>query len=212
MVKYKLTWNGNVPQGVPADYSTKVYKNIEGTDFGTYLSLGGLMKSINNSSTGVSTYRIDFSMLPDEGIYEGMSGKWYFKDKRDLAKMAEKTTYEYTGKTKEIAGVNCQEVKVVFKDEDGDHDKTEIIYVTKELGPKTNMTYYPGLEAFPMEFPIELTKELSVVISVSELQKGKVKAEDLLLESGYEEIAKEDFEEWIGRLQKAQGGGADDDM
>lgn len=57
------------------------------------------------------------------------------------------------------------------------------------------MTYYPGLEAFPMEFPIDITPEISITFTVVELQKGKVSQAELLLESGYEEITKEDFQD-----------------
>ncbi|MBO6117271.1 MAG: hypothetical protein J6P44_01870 [Bacteroidales bacterium] len=212
-VKYKLTWKGNVPQGVPEEWEAKIFKNLESTDFTTYISLGGLMKSISNSDNSTVTVMIDFSMLPDEGVYEGMSGKWYFREKVDLSKVTEKIKYEYTGNTKEIAGIQCSEVKVSAKSSEDGKEESELIWVTKELGPKTSMTYYPGLDAFPMEFPIDLSPELSVVFSVQECLKGKVSQADLMLESGYEEIAKEDFQEWMQKLQGAaqQGGQGDDD-
>ena len=208
-VKYKLTWKGNVPKGVPEEWSTKIYKNLEGNDFITYLTLTGLMKSVHNSDNNVVTAMIDFSMLPDEGVYEGMSGKWYFRDKVDLSKATEKVKYEYTGNEKEIAGVKCLEVKVT---EEG-KDEPEVIWVTKEIGPKVCLTYYAGLDAFPMEFPIQISPELTVTFAVTELLKGKASQADLMLESGYEEIAKEDFQDWIQKLIGAaqQGGQGDDD-
>ncbi|MGP1514650.1 MAG: hypothetical protein ACTTJH_01690 [Bacteroidales bacterium] len=215
-VKYKLTWKGNVPAQVPEEWEAKIYKNLEGTDFLNYISLNGLMKLINNSDNYMITYMVDFSMFPDEGVTEGMSGKWFFKDKIDIDKVKEQVKYEYTGNKKEIAGISCEEVKASsIKHEEG-KDDGELIWVTKELGPKVCMTYYPGLDAFPMEFPVELSPELSIVFSVVELQKGKVSQADLLLESGYEEISKVDFQEWIQKLQGAspQEGEAagDDDM
>ena len=214
-VKYTLAWKGNVPQGVPQSFEAKVYKNLEGTDFTTYMMMGGLMQTINNSSNLTTTYMLDFSMFPDEGATEGMSGKWYFKDKMDIEKVKENTKYEYTGNKKEIAGVECEEVKVTFSSEG--ESRSETIWVTKTLGPKVCMTYYPGLDAFPMEFPIDITKEISVTFTVAELQKGKVSQAELLLESGYEEITKEDFQDWMKRLGTAsEEGGAqgagDDDM
>ncbi|MBR1626423.1 MAG: hypothetical protein IJ681_04680 [Bacteroidales bacterium] len=215
-IKYKLTWKGNVQQGVPESWEAKVFKNLESTDFMTYASLGGLMKTINNADNSMVTYMIDFSMLPDEGIYEGMSGKWYFRDKAEIGKAKEQIKYEYTGKTKEIAGVKCEEVKVSAANPKEGEDNIELIWVTKELGPKVCMTYYPGLDAFPMEFPVDFSPEISVTFSVSEVQKGKVSQKDLLLESGYEEITKEDFQEWMMKLQGAAPQGEDnsddDDM
>ncbi len=199
-VKYTLTWKGNVPQGVPQSFETKIYKNLEGTPFTAYMMLGGLMQMINNSNTLTTTYMIDFSMFPDEGQTEGMSGKWYFKDKMDLNEETEGIKYEYTGNKKEIAGIECEEVKVTFKGATEDATKSENIWVTKTLGPKVCMTYYPGLEAFPMEFPIDITPEISITFTVVELQKGKVSQAELLLESGYEEITKEDFQDWMKRL------------
>ena len=215
-VKYKLTWKGNVQPGVPTEWEAKVFKNMEGSDFMTYASLGGLMKTIYNANNNIITYMIDFSMLPDEGVYEGMSGKWYFKDKADLDKAKEQIKYEYTGNKKEIAGVNCEEVKVSAINPKERENNTELIWVTKELGPKVCMTYYPGLDAFPVEFPVDFSPEVSVTFSIIELQKGKVSQADLMLESGYEEISKEDFQEWMEKLQGAAGqgetSGDDDDM
>ncbi|MBR1775379.1 MAG: hypothetical protein IJ759_07660 [Bacteroidales bacterium] len=211
-VKYKLTWQGNVPQGVPTEWTSKVYKNLESTDFINYISLNGFLKTINNSNNNMVTYMVDFSMFPDEGPTEGMSGKWYFKDKVDLAKIAEKIKYEYTGNTKEIAGVKCQEVKVIPLGSDAKEEDSELIWVTKEVGPKVCMTYYPGLDAFPMEFPMQFSSELSITFTVTELQKGKASQADLMLETGYEEISKEDFQEWMQKLQgAAQEGAAEDD-
>ncbi|MBQ7984693.1 MAG: hypothetical protein IJ250_03545 [Bacteroidales bacterium] len=204
IIKYKLTWKGNVPEGnLPETYETKVFKNLEGTDFMTYVSLGGLMKSISNSNNHMLTVMVDFSMFPDEGPYEGMSGKWYFKEKADMEKAKSKIHYEYTGNTKEIAGLKCEEVKVSAKSEESGKEESEVIWVTKELGPKENMTYYPGLDAFPMEFTIDLSAELSILVTVTECLKGKASQADLMLESGYEEIAKEDFQEWMQRLGRS---------
>ncbi len=215
LVKYKLTWTGNVPQGVPTTFEAKIFKNLESTDFTTLLSFGGLVKSITNANNNTISLMMDLSMLPDEGATEGMSGKWYCKDKINLEEMKGKISYEYTGETKEIAGLKCQQVKVISKDNDG-KEESELIYVTKELGPKVCQTYYPGLDAFPMEFPMELG-EMSVTLQVTEALKGKASQMDLMVESGYEELPQEDFIDIVKRLFGAMGqggedGGDDDDM
>lgn len=211
IVKYKLEWKGNVPQGVPGEWETKIYKNLEGTDLMQAFSGA---KSIHNSDKNSVIAMFDFSMIPDEGIYEGMQGKWYIKQNIDVAKLKENTTYEFTGETKDIAGIKCEKVNVTFKGGEDEKEQKETIWVTKELGPKTCLTYYPGLNAFPMEFPIQFSEEISLNMVAQEVKKGKVSQADLMLEDGYEEISEEDFQEWMQRLQNAQqgAGASEDDM
>lgn len=206
IVKYKLTWTGNVPQGVPEEWQTKVYKNLEGGYDFNMLMFGA--KYIANSDSKNFMILFDFSSIPLEGV----QGKWYIKEKISDDDM-KKAKYEYTGKTKQIAGLECQEVKCTFKekDENGETTREEIVYVTKEIGPKVDVYGYPGLDAFPMEYPIKVTNEINVNLTASELLKGKVKEEDLLLETGYEEITEEDFQDMMETIKQAYGGGGDDD-
>lgn len=207
LVKYKLTWSGNVPQGVPQEWETKVYKELEGGYDWSFLMLGG--RYIANSQTKNVMLLLDFSQIPLDGI----QGKWFIKNKMTEQDLKE-ATYEYTGQKKEIAGLSCEQVKCTFisKNDDGDTTRTELIYVTKEIGPKVNMYAYPGLDAFPMEYPIQLGEDLSVTLTASELLKNKVKEEDLMLETGYEEITTEDLQDMMQQLMKAMGGGDEDDM
>ena len=59
---------------------------------------------------------------------------------------------------------------------------------------------------------MQFSSELSITFTVTELQKGKASQADLMLETGYEEISKEDFQEWMQKLQgAAQEGAAEDD-
>ena len=210
LVKYKLTWTGNVQPNMPTEWEVKVYNNLVGQ---VDLSTLGLGRSIANSDNNVIMTLFDFSMLPDEGPYEGMSGKWYVKTKitdEKLKEMTKDTKYEYTGNKKEIAGIKCEEVIAVFKDADGAEVK-ETIYVTKELGPKLDLVTYPGLDAFPMEYPLKFSDELSVTFTASELLKGKVKELDLMLETGYEEISGEDLNDMLKVLFGGGEDGEDED-
>lgn len=211
LVKYKIEWKGNVPQGLPTNWDVKVYENIISKP--DMLTFGQLGSVIVNSDNKTQTSTFDFSMLPDEGPTEGMSGKWFVRVKmtdEDLKKVTDKIKYEYTGNTKEIAGLTCQEVKVTSKDEEGE-EQSELIYVTKELGPTVDLNLYPGLDAFPMEYPVEFSAELSAIFTVSDLQKGKVKDVDVMVDSGYEEISQEDFSEMMNVLFGTGGEGGDED-
>ena len=40
LVKYKMTWTGNVPQQVPQEWQTKIYNNLEGNIDLSTLGLG----------------------------------------------------------------------------------------------------------------------------------------------------------------------------
>ncbi|GEM_PF-1243303 len=212
LVKYKMEWKGNVPQNMPTDWEVKVFENtLSHADLATFGQLGKVIVNANNKTI---TYTFDFSLLPDEGPTEGMSGKWYVRNKIDdekLQKVLEKIKYEYTGNTKEIAGLTCQEVKCTAKDEEG-VETSEIIYVTKELGPVTDLEYYPGLDAFPMEYLYEVSSDLSATFTVVDLQKGKVKDVDVMIDSGYEEISQEDFSEMMKVLFGTGGEGDENDM
>ena len=55
-----------------------------------------------------------FSQVPVEGV----TGKWYIKDKMD-PKELENNTYDVTSETKEIAGKTTKKVNVTMKSEDG---------------------------------------------------------------------------------------------
>jgi hypothetical protein len=137
---------------------------------------------------------------------EDVSGKWYIREKMpDSAFTA--VTYNFTGKTKDMAGKTAHEVVATYKNAEN-VEETETFWACKDLGPSLEMMNYPGLNAMPFEYTVQYAETLSCTFTAVEVIDGKVKKTDLLLETGYEELTMEEFQEKIQILQEAMGGGA----
>lgn len=200
IVKYALTWEGEVPQGAPTSFEMKVYDNKTIFD-----DMFAGCKIITNAENKTTYSMFDFSQVPVEGV----TGKWYIKSKledKDFANI----TYEPTSETKEIAGRKVKKVNVTMKSDDGKEEK-EVIWVSEDFGPTMDLRSYPGLKAMAFEFPVDLQK-FKVNFKVSEIIEGKVKEADMLLPVGFEEVTAEEFKEIINILMEAMGGGASDDI
>lgn len=195
-IKYTMKWEGEVPQGAPTEFTIKVFDQQESFTFST--------PTLTNAENRTSYALIDFSQVPLEGV----TGKWFIKTKitdKDLSNV----TYTVTNETKQIAGKTAKKVNVVFKEEDGT-DKTESIWMCDQVGPKEDLSFYPGLKGMPFEFPVEAEK-YKITFTVSEIVEGKVSEADMLLPTGYEEITSDDFKEMLQEIQKAYGKGGDSD-
>lgn len=202
IVKYTLTWEGEaVPPGAPTTLEIKVFENQTAFD-----DIFSGSKVITNSTTGISYSMFDFSQVPVEGV----TGKWYIKDKLE-PKDLENNTYKISSETKEIAGKKVKKVDVSFKSEDGT-EKNEVIWICDEMGPEQDLRFYPGLKGMPFEFTVDVEK-YKINFKVSEIiEGGKVEKADMLLPTGFEEVTIEEFQEIIATLMEAFGGGGDSDI
>ncbi|MDR1005655.1 MAG: hypothetical protein LBL74_02165 [Bacteroidales bacterium] len=202
-VKYKLTYDGAVSPQAPSEFEVKVYENK--AKFTDMFASGATV--IANAAAKTLTMMWDFSQVPVDGV----NGKWYMREKVADSVIA-KTTYTFTGNTKQLAGKNVKEVVSVSKNDDGTEEK-ETIWACDEIGPTMNLFFYTGLKAMPFEFKVEM-KEAGITINftASEVIDGKVKDTDLMLESDYEEQSQEEIEEIFNALIKAMGGGGEDDI
>ncbi|MBO7277723.1 MAG: hypothetical protein J6U84_07165 [Bacteroidales bacterium] len=200
-IKYQLTWTGDVPQGIPSEYEVKVFE--EKTKY-MDMTMGAVV--ITDAQKKNVTLMFDFSQIPLEDV----SGKWYIREKVADSAFA-LVTYNFTGKTKEMAGKTAHEVVATFKNAEG-VEETETFWACKDLGPTVEMTNYPGLQAMPFEYTVQYAETLSCTFTAVEVIEGKVKKTDLLLETGYEELTMEEFQEKIQILQEAMGGGAEEDF
>jgi hypothetical protein len=200
IVKYTLTWEGDVPQGVPTTFEVKVFEQQS-----AFNDMFAGCKVLTNANNGISYALFDFSQVP----LEGATGKWYIKDKLE-PKDAEKVKYEVTSETKEIAGKKVKKVNVTFKEEDGTEKKEEI-WMCDEIGPKQDLRFYPGLPGMAFEFPVDLDKYKIVFKVIEIIEGGKVEKADMLLPTGYEEVTMEEFQEIISIIVKEYGGGQESD-
>lgn len=201
IVKYSLTWEGEVPPGAPTTLEIKIFEQQTAFD-----DIFSGSKVLTNATTGTSYSMFDFSQVPVEGV----TGKWYIKDKLE-PKDLENNTYDITSETKEIAGKKVKKVNVTFKSEDGT-EKKEVIWMCDEMGPDQDLRFYPGLKGMPFEFPVDIEK-YKITFKVSEIiEGGKVEKADMLLPTGFEEVTVEEFQEIIAILMEAMGGakGGDD--
>lgn len=200
-IKYQLTWSGDVPQGLPAEYEVKVFE--EKTKY-MDMTMGAVV--ITDAQKKNITLMFDFSQIPLEDV----SGKWYIREKIADSAFA-LVSYNFTGKTKEMAGKTAHEVVATYKNAEN-IEETETFWACKDLGPSVEMTSYPGLQAMPFEYTVQYAETLSCTFTAVEVIEGKVKKTDLLLETGYEELTMEEFQEKIQILQQAMGGGAEEDF
>lgn len=200
IIKYTLTWEGDVPQGAPTTFEVKVFEQQSAFD-----DMFAGAKMLTNANNGISYALFDFSQVP----LEGATGKWYIKDKLE-PKDLEKVKYDITSETKEIAGKKVKKVNVTFKGEDA-ADRKEEIWMCDEIGPKQDLRFYPGLPGMAFEFPVEVDK-YKITFKVSEIIEGaKVAKADMLLPTGYEEVTVEEFQEIISIIVKEFGGGQESD-
>lgn len=198
IVKYTLTWEGEVPQGAPTTFEMKIFEEQSAFD-----DMFSGSKVITNASTGTSYSMFDFSQIPVEGV----TGKWYVKSKLE-PKDYENSTYDITNETKEIAGKTVKKVNVTFKEKDGT-EKKEVMWMCDQFGPSVDLRFYPNLKGMPFEFPVEMGK-YKINYKVSEIVEGaKVEKADMLLPTGFEEVTVEEFQEIIKILMEAMGGGKD---
>lgn len=200
IIKYTLTWEGEVPAGVPTSMEVKVYE--EKSYFNNILSMFG-EPTITNAEAKLSYSLFDFSQVP----IEGATGKWYVRTKLEDDDIA-KNKYEMTSETKEIAGRNARKVNVTFSKEDGIEVK-ESIWVCDEIGPSMDVVFYPGLKGMPFEFPVDADK-FKIIFTASEIIEGKVKETDMLIPTGYQEQSQEEFKEILNIIFEAIGGGGED--
>lgn len=200
-VKYTLTWEGEVPPGAPTSFDVSVFEDQTAFD-----DMFSGSKVLTNAKTNIAYALFDFSTYPVEGV----TGKWYIRTKisdEDLRN----NTYDITSETKEIAGYNTKKVNVISKDKEGVETK-EVIWMCDEIGPNTDLYFYTGLNGMPFEFPVDLDT-FKINFKVSEVIKStKVKKADMLLPTGYEEVTIEEFQEIIGMLMEAMGGGGGGDI
>lgn len=200
-IKYQLTWSGDIPAEaqLPDTWEIKVFENKTKSASFMWAMSGLPATELTDAARKTVTFMFDFSMIP----MEELNGKWFIRNKlsdEDFAGI----TYKETGNTKEIAGKNVKEFICTSKDQEG-VEVSETIWACEEMGPSLDLMLYPGLKAMPFEYKIDLGESISCSFKVIELIEGKVKNTEMLLETGYEELTMEEFQE---KLQEAMGGGA----
>ena len=206
-VKYQLSWTGDILEGaqLPTEWETKVFENKTKTMSFTWAMMLGLPATeLTDAVKKTITYTFDLSMIP----IDELNGKWFIRKKIADADFAD-ISYKETGNTKEIAGKKVKEIICTSKDKDG-ADVTETIWACDEIGPMTDLMYYPGLKAMPFEFSIDLNDKISCQFKVSELIEGKVKNTELIMEAGYEELTEEEFLEKLKSVSGEEGSGDED--
>lgn len=199
-VKYQLTWTGgSAGAGLPTESEVKIFENKT-----KYVDMRLGATVLTDAEKKTVTMMFDFSQIPVEDV----AGKWFVKDKLEDSVIS-KFQYNFTGNTKQIANKNAKEV-VVSYDNNGVQE-SETIWVSDEFGPLMDISNYPGLKALPLEYKMEFGEDVSCTFIAVEFIEGKVKRTDVLLESDYDELTMEEFQEKMNVLMEAIGGGSSDD-
>lgn len=211
IVTYTLTSVGEMPYQVPAEMATAevmVYEDKAMTSHSIFTQ----SPIVDNVLVdGRKTYScIDLTMImmyltqnDVELDYTG-SNKLLLKSEltqNDIDSLTIPCTegfyIEYVdGETKQVAGRTAKKAVFHIFGEDGE-DKPMVIWYDGEIGPQNNMIFN-GLKGTALEYTMDLGEGRQLQLTATEVKSGKVKAVDLLLPSGYEEISSEEF----GKLMK----------
>jgi GLPGLI family protein len=118
------------------------------------------------------------------------------KEEKDNA--AEVVNIDYIDETKEIAGYKCKKAEIKIEDQ----EDVIVVYYTEEINTVDTKSQYKGLKGFPMSYEIN-TPEMKMIMTVKEVKKGKISAEEFTIPEAYEEMTMEEFQKSMG----AQMGG-----
>ncbi len=156
----------------------------------------GYITTIDDKSNGDKTM-----------IYDMMGNKFYFtipgdslKDKKDSIKPVIKKLDQ----TKIIAGYKCKKASVTSKDKEG-NDKTYYIYYTEDIKlvtPDEDLAS-AGINGVIMETEMTLgdpddDEALTMIITATEVKKGKVKKSEYAVPPGAKEYSLDEVKKMFG--------------
>lgn len=95
------------------------------------------------------------------------------------------------GETQKIADMTAKKAIIHIFDEDGEDHPNEVWYCD-EMGPDVNVLFF-GIKGVALVFSVNLGEGRQLTFTASEIKRGKVKMNDMLLPSGFETISKENF-------------------
>jgi len=111
---------------------------------------------------------------------------------------AKEPVVKMTNETKEIAGYLCKKAEVSFGDEKSKGTPL-IVYFTEAIG--NNRIFYDNeyrtLPGIPMEFQYKM-QGMSMLLTASSVEKGKVSNRDFEVSSEYKEMTPEQLREMFG--------------
>ena len=105
--------------------------------------------------------------------------------------------FEKTNSKKEIAGMQCKKIKVIFPDTSKNFD----IFYTKDIeipNPNWNNPFH-SVNGVLLEYQITMFG-IKTRITAKSIEYVKVPDEDFAIPEGYKEVSKEDMEEVINKL------------
>lgn len=218
IVKYNLTAEGVDAKKV-AEQLTNLSLKVMGDQFyadgymTTLLTKNGTINCmIQNGNT--MTVALNFSdiltYLDMQGVslttYQG-TGKILTKNEITQSEIDSLTIpctegfyIEYLEETKTIAGETAKLARIHSFDEDG-VDHPEDVWYSPEMGPAPNMAF-GGINGIVLEKRIKLDEDNTLILTASEIVKGKVKDVDFLMPSGYEKLSDEDLEAFSEELSE----------
>ena len=163
-------------------------------------------KSLMDMSMGMGSTKIIFNGEDNTGVMlmDMMGQKFAITmSSEDLEKEIEETPdadVEITGKTKEIAGYDCQEAIVKFK-EDGSSEEVElVVYFTDELGSSVHNMSNPlfmGIDGVMLEYTVK-EDHMDMKFSAISVDKKRVSDSEFEVPEGFQIMDQSDFENMFG--------------
>ena len=204
-IVYSVTSTGEVPYTVPAEYSTAEVNVFDDKVLTSSVLFTNSPLVTNVLVDGHAQYTCwDLSMLmmyltqnDVELDYAGsnkvMLKVEYTKDQIDSLTIPCTEGYyiEYANDTKTVAGKTAKKA-IIHSFNDAGEDNPITMWYSDEMGPDVNFLFN-GLRGVALEYSLNLGEGKQLTLTATEIKSGKVKAVDMLLPSGYDNISMEDF-------------------
>ena len=196
ILTYTIEYSGEIEPAEVAQQPTEMTIMIRDNKSKMEIIQGGGMVIIGQIVNGNDGSAISLINIASMGM------KFYIKTTKEQmeAESAEDVPAKVnlTDETKEICGFEATKAEYITEDEYGDEVTTIVWFSTVLGGEALNAGgQFEGLPGIPLEYSMTID-EVTTTFTVTEIQKGKVKASDFLIPEDYEEKTQEELEQMFG--------------
>lgn len=178
-IKYNVTFDGEMPEGLPADMfkdmSMTLSFNGEAsrTDFDMGIMKMSTVSNNNQTMTLFNSMGMKFGTIEDGNDSEVS----LFNNKTDDK---EKPDIKVTGNTKTIAGFECKEAIITT-----DEGNVTVFYTDKIKPKKVSKDFDMGINGFPLEFSM-VASGMNMKISATDVKKSTNADFSMTIPEGYQ--------------------------
>lgn len=105
------------------------------------------------------------------------------------------------GEKRTIAGVEAKKAVLHVFDAEG-VERKNVVWYSDEMGPDVNLLFN-GIRGMALEYTMNIGDGVEILVSATEIKKGKVKEVDMLIPEGFVEIPVDDFKDLMQEISDA---------